>query len=469
MNSILSWPVKFFTRIIEPPRDKIDPEKQMFSNLDLKKLIIPLIIEQVLIMMVGMVGTMMVSHAGEAAMSGVSLSDMINGVFQYVFSALATGGTIVVSQYMGRKDMERGCRSAGQLVMITTLISLAFTAFILLGNRPLLGVLFGKTEADVMDAAVTYIIITSLSYPFMAAYNAFSALFRAMGHSKITMAVSLGMNIINIICNAVGVFVLEAGVVGVAVSAVISRIASAAVMFFMLKNEKYPISLRMGDLFSWSGEYLRRILAIAIPSGIESGLFQVCRVALTGIIATFGTVQIAANGVAVSIDNINAIINNGVGLAIPTVIGRCMGAGDHAQARYYTKKILLIAQFGTILLAAVMMVALPFILSLYELSDEARWYAGVLVKLHLLFTLLIGTASGGLPNALRAAGDVRFTMTVACLGLLIGRLFFSYIFAIVLDLQIIGMWLAMPTHWGFNAIGSYIRFRSGKWTQKKVI
>ena len=143
----------FFAKLIEPPRDRIPTERQMFSNLDLKKLIVPLIIEQVLVMMVGMVGTMMVSYAGEADMSGVSLSDMINNVFQYVFSALATGGTIVVSQYIGSGDMEKGRKSASQLVMITTLLSGLFLGAMLVGNRPLLSLLFGQIEADVMDAA----------------------------------------------------------------------------------------------------------------------------------------------------------------------------------------------------------------------------------------------------------------------------------------------------------------------------
>ncbi|MBQ1250029.1 MAG: MATE family efflux transporter, partial [Clostridia bacterium] len=201
----------FLAKLIEPPRDQIPAERQMFSNLDLKKLIVPLIFEQVLVMMVGMVGTMMVSYAGEADMSGVSLSDMINNVFQYVFSALATGGTIVVSQYIGSGDMEKGKRSASQLVMITTLLSTLFLGGILIGNRPLLSLLFGKIEADVMDAALIYLLITAFSYPFIAAYNAFAALFRAMGHSKINMKVSLLMNVINVACNAVGVFMLGGG------------------------------------------------------------------------------------------------------------------------------------------------------------------------------------------------------------------------------------------------------------------
>lgn len=456
-------------RLIEPRRERVPADRQMFSNIDLKQLILPLIVEQVLVMMVGMVGTVMVSHAGEAAMSGVSLSDMINNVFQYVFSALATGGTIVVSQYIGSGDLEKGRRSAGQLVMITTLLSLFFLGAVVIGDRALLGLLFGRVEAGVMEAARTYLRITAFSYPFMAAYNAQAALFRAMGQSKVNMRVSLGMNVVNVLCNALGVFVLEAGVVGVACSALIARASAACVLLVLLRDKKYAVSIGIRDVLGWDGAMLRRILAIAVPSGIESGLFQVCRVALTSIIATFGTAQIAANGVAVSIDNINTIVNSAVSLAIPAVVGRCVGAGDHDQAAYYTRKLLRIAQFGSTVLVAGVVTALPLVLRLYALSDEARWYAGVLVALHGLWTVLLGTSSGPLPTALRSAGDVRFTMTMACLGLVIGRVGGSYLFSIVLDLGVIGMWLAMPTHWIFNSLGGWLRFRSGKWREKRVI
>lgn len=460
---------RLFAKLIEPPKDKIPKERQMFSNQDLKTLIVPLIIEQVLVMLVGMADTMMVSHAGEAAISGVSLVDMINGVFLYVFNALATGGTIVVSQYMGSKDLKRGKKSASQLVMITVLLSFLFLFLMTIGNRTLLGILFGSIEADVMEAALTYLVITACSYPFMAAYSAFAALFRAMGNSKITMKISLGMNVINVVGNAIGVFVLEAGVTGVAVASLVSRIIAAAVMFVLLLDRERAISLNMRDIASWDSDLLKKILSIAIPSGIESGMFQICRVVLTSVIATFGTAQIAANGVAVSIDNINTIVNGAMSLAIPTVIGRCVGAGDYDQAAYYTKKMLLIAQFVSLIVNVTVFVSLPFVLKLYALSDEARWYAGVLVAIHTMWTILLGTSSGPLPSALRAAGDAKFTMTMAVLGLTIGRLFCSILFSVWLGMGIIGMWLAMGTHWAFNSVGGYFRFRSGKWKHKRIV
>lgn len=370
-ESVLAALATVLNRLVEP-RQGVPKERQLFSNRDLKALIIPLVIEQVLAMTVGMADTVMVSHAGEAAISGVSLVDMVNGVFLYVFNALGAGGAIIVSQYIGSRDLDQGRKSAGQLMMISVLLSSLFLAAVAFGNRGLLNLLFGQVSPQVMDAALTYLIITAFSYPFMAAYSACTALFRAMGLSSVTMKISLAMNILNVAGNAIGVFVLRAGVVGVAVASLVSRAAAALLMFLLLLDKKRPIFLRIQDMLRWNGRLLRRILGVAIPGGIESGLFQVCRVAMTSIIATFGAAQIAANGVALSIDNVNTIVNSAMGLALTTVIGQCVGAADYDQASYYIKKMLRMAQLGSMVVNFTVLISLPFALNLYALSPEDR-------------------------------------------------------------------------------------------------
>lgn len=461
--------MRIFAKLIEPRRDRVPIEGQLFSNDDLRSLIVPLIIEQILVMFVGVADTMMVSQAGMAAISGVSLVDMINGVFIYLFNALATGGTIVVSQYIGSRDLVQGRRSANQLITITALLSLAFFGIVMVGDRRLLRFLFGGIEEDIMTASATYLRITAYSYPFMALYSACAALFRSMGSSKVTMKVSLCMNVINVAGNAISVFVLDAGVTGIAVASLAARAAAAVAMLWMLSDRGKDICIEVRHILSWDGGLLKKILSIAIPSSVESATFQVTRVALTSLVAAFGTAQIAANGVAISIDNINTIVNSAVGMAMPTVIGRCVGALDYRQATYYTRKMLRIAQFGSLAINLTLFALLPWILSLYALSDEARWYAGVLVAIHTAWTILLGTSSGPLPSALRAAGDAKFTMIVAVAGLLIGRLFGSILFAVYFDMGIIGLWVAMGTHWVFNSAFGYMRFMNGKWKTKRIV
>ena len=198
----------------------------MFSNQALKKLIVPLLIEQLLSVLVGMADIMMVSSVEEAAVSGVALVDLINVLIINIFAALATGGAVVVAQLIGSKDQPRARKAANQLIYITALISLVIMVIILITNRGLLGLLFGKTEAQVMENAVTYFWISALSYPAIALYNAGAALFRSVGNSRISMAVSALMNVLNIIGNAVFVFGFHRGVDGVAASSLLSRSVS---------------------------------------------------------------------------------------------------------------------------------------------------------------------------------------------------------------------------------------------------
>lgn len=458
-----------WARLIEPKKQKVDTDKLLFQNAQLKALIIPLVIEQILNMTVGMADTAMVSHAGEVAVSGVSLVDMVNGVFLYLFSALATGGAVVVSQILGAGNERQGRRAAGQLLSAAGAFGLLLMAAVLLGNRGLLGLLFGQVEEGIMRAALTYLVITSFSLPFIAVYNGAAALFRSMGNSRVTMLVSLLMNGINLVGNAIAVFGLHAGVAGVAIASVLSRIAAAAILLVLLTDRKRLISVQIRDVFSFDGLLLKKILGIAIPNGVESGLFQICRVTMTSIIATFGTAQIAANGVACSIDNINTIINSAMTLAIPTVIGRCVGAGDYDQADYYIRKMLRIAAVYSAILCTGVIVCLPVIMMAYRLSEEAVRYVYILVTFHSLLTIIMGWPSGPFPAALRAAGDVRWAMYVSIFGLLVGRLFFSYVFAIWMDFQIVGMWMAMATHWSINAAGAYIHYKNGKWKNFRVV
>ncbi len=459
----------FWAKIIEPKKQNVDHSKLMFTNQQLKALLVPLIFEQILNMMVGMVDTAMVSHAGELAVSGVSLVDMLNGVFIYLFGALATGGAVVVSQLLGHGDEALVKRASSQLISASAVFGIALMAAILMGNRSLLRLLYGQVEEGVMEAALTYLVITVFSLPFIAVYNAAAALFRSMGNSKITMIVSILMNGINIVGNAIGIFVLHADVVGVALASVISRIVAAIVLLALLADRRRKISVRLKDIFSFDGKLLKKILGIAIPNGVESGLFQICRVTMTSIIATFGTAQIAANGVACSIDNINTIINSAATLAIPVVIGRCVGANDYDQADYYLRKMLRIAAVFSAILCTCLMVSMPLIMKAYRLSDEAVRYVYILVFFHALLTIVMGWPSGPFPAALRAAGDVRFPMYVSIVGLTFGRVFFSYVFAVWMGFEIVGMWMAMATHWSINALGAYIHYRNGKWKTFRVV
>lgn len=365
-------------RITEPVRG-IPDDRKIFSDHDLKVLILPLFLEQLLEVLVGVSDTFMVSYAGEAAVSGVSLVNMFNTVFIFLFSALAAGGAVVVSQYIGSRDSRNGGLSAGQLVMISAVFSASAMIFSLALKRQLLRLLFGEVEQDVMEACVTYLQISAYSYPAIAVYNAGAAIYRSMGKTNVTMNISLAANGINIAGNAIGVFVLHAGVAGVAYPSLIARTFSALVILVLCFRRKDSadagqrlwIRLEWKNIFHWDGDMVKRILGIAVPNGVENGLFQLTKVALSSITALFGTVQIAANGVAQSFWSVAALMGTSMGLAFVTVIGQCMGAGDAEAADYYMRKLLRITFAASILWNGLIMLAAPLVLRGYALSEEA--------------------------------------------------------------------------------------------------
>lgn len=441
----------------------------MFTNSDLKKLIIPLVIEQILVMTVGMADTMMVSHAGETAMSGVALVDMIDYLIITIFAALAAGGAVIVSQYLGAKQADDAKTTSEQLILLSFLLSVLVMAVCLVFHNGILKLLFGKIERDVMSACVKYFVITSFSFPFLGVYNACAALFRSMGETKVTMYVSALMNVINITGNAIGIFALKAGVAGVAVPTFISRAVAAVIMLILLLVKKYEIRPKLKTMLRLNKRSAANILRIAIPNGLENGFFALGRVLVTGVVSMFGTAQIAANGTANSIDQVAVMVVNAINLAMITVVGKCIGAGEVEQSKRYTKKLMKISYISTAALGILIIAALPLILRLYELSAEAYRYSIILISMHNILAMLLHPTSFNLANSLRAAGDVRFTMIVGICSMLIFRLGSALLFGEVFELGVIGVWIAMGMDWMVRSVAFTIRYRSGKWKQMRVI
>lgn len=434
----------------------------MFTKESLRKLILPLIFEQILAVTVGMFDVAMVSSVGEAAISGVSLVDMINNLINAIFAALATGGAVVTAQYIGAKREGEACKSAKQILLIAASISMTVMAICLIAKRPILSALFGKIEANVMENALIYFKITAMSFPFLAVYNACAALFRSMGNSKLPMKVSILMNLINISGNAICIFYLKLGVAGVAIPSLVSRAVAAVIMFCLLCNKKNQIHLE-GKSIRPDFRMIKRILYIGIPSGVESGIFQFGRIIVVSIIAGFGTVQIAANGVANTIDSMGCIAGQALSLAIITIVGQCVGAHDEKQVKFYTKKLLKITYMITAVVNTCILVSLPLILKLFSLSPETEKLAYLLIFIHNGMAILLWPASFTLPNALRACNDVRFAMCLSIFSMFIFRILFSYVLGVWLGLGAIGVWLAMVMDWIFRASLFVWRFVSGKW------
>lgn len=440
-------------------------ENRLFSKKDLRKLIIPLILEQTLAITVGMADTMMISSAGEAAVSGVSLVDMFNNLIISVLAALATGGAVVTSQCIGAGRREEACRSARQLVFTEAAITIGISVLVLLFHRQILGLFFGQIEADVMQNAIIYLIISVFSFPLLAVYDSCAALYRSMGNAQITLKISLLMNVINVVGNAIGVYVLKLGVAGVAIPSLVSRGVAGVVLFTLLHNPDNLVFLTRGK-FKVDATIVKRILFIGIPSGIENGIFQLGRVLVVSIIAAFGTSQIAANGVANSLDSMGCIVGQAMSLAMITLIGRCVGAGEEGQVRYYTKKLLGETYFYTAVINSIILLLLPWILQIYGLGEETTRLSYILVMIHDGMAIFLWPASFVLPNMLRACNDVKYTMVVSIFSMITFRIGFSYVFGVHMGWMAVGVWAAMVIDWVFRVLCFVGRYLAGTWRKK---
>ena len=440
-----------------------------YSNKALKMLILPLIVEQILVMLVGMADTMMISYAGEAAISGVALVDMVNNLIITILSAVATGGAVIIAQYLGSKDKKNASYAASQLLTITVIISTVIMVICLLLHRMILKFLFGSIENNVMEAAITYFWVSALSFPFLGIYNTSAALFRSMGKTKTTMYVSLLMNVINVVGNSIGIFLFHAGVIGVAIPTLISRAVASFIMVYLAFDMKNEVHICLKEILSWNKSMIRRILHIAVPNGIENGLFMLGKVLVTSIVSLFGTTQIAANGVANSVDYIVIIVVNAINMSIVTIVGQCVGARDYEQTRYYIKKLMIISYVATGILNIVVLIFLRAILGFFTLSQETYHLSVLLIIMHNVLALLLHPTSFILSNGLRAAGDVRFTMYVGIGSMIVFRLGSAVLFGIIFNMGVVGVWIAMGTDWLFRSIAFTIRFRSGKWKEYRAI
>ncbi|MBQ8525879.1 MAG: MATE family efflux transporter [Clostridia bacterium] len=437
-----------------------------FSRKDLANIIVPLIIEQTLAVTIGMADSVMVSSAGEAAISGVSLVDTVNLLLVYLFSALSAGGAVIISQFVGKDDKYLALKAAKQLVWVVFLTAMAITVVAVAFRKPLLSLIFGSIEKDVMDNALIYFLFTALSYPFLGVYNACAAIFRSMGNSKTSMYSSVVMNLINIGGNAILIMGFGMGAAGAAIATLFSRVIGAGIMLLLLHNKNNIIYLE--KMFDYKPDIgiIKNVCAIGIPNGLESGMFQFGKVLTQSVISTFGTVQIAANAVGNTLASFQYTPGIAIGLAMVTIVGQCVGAGEKKQAKYYTAILLGIAFAMLFVVSAVLCIFADPIIGFFGLSAESSAVAKQLIFSHSLFACLMHPFAFAIANSFRAASDVKYPLIMSTFSMWVFRVGFSYLLGIYFNLGVLGVWLAMYCDWIFRGTLNIIRFVRGTWLTK---
>ncbi len=441
----------------------------MFTNKDLRRMIFPLFVDQLLLLLVTFLSNLMIAQAGANILSGVSLVDMTNTVLFFIFIALASGGSVVISQYLGNKNKELAEHSAAQLYSFNIVISLTISIILIIFNKPFINLLFGQAELEVINTASLYFFLSAFSYPFYSLYQSGNAIFRSIGNTKIPMISSIIMNFITFFGNALSIYVFHAGVFGFGISAILGRsIASLLVLYLSLKSNNH-FNIEIKHMFEFHKEIIQKIVKIAIPNSVENGALTFGKLILASVIAGFGTSQIAANGIANSIIPISISFSLATNLIIVTVVDQCVGANEYEQARFYIKKLLKWMWIVNAFLIIILTASAPLILKLYNLSEEISSITLNLIYIHNGFALFVWPIPFGLPNALRAAGDSKFTMNVSVFAMIVFRIGFTFILSFIFGLEVYGIWIAMLMDWFIRIILYGNRYLSNKWTKYRLI
>ncbi len=448
---------------------KVDRSGYLFDNKALVTLIIPLIIEQLLAVLVGMADSIMIASVGEAAVSGVSLVDQVMVLLINIFAALATGGAVVAGQYLGHRRKEAACESATQLVWFITICAVFITALVYAGKNLILHGVFGQIEPDVMRHANIYLMLVTLAIPFMALYNAGAAVFRAMGNSKVSMQISILMNVINVTGNAILIYGFHRGTEGVAIPTLVSRIVAAVIIIILLCDEKQTLHIKRTWRYRVDWSHVKKILSVGVPNGLENSMFQLGKILVLSLVSTFGTYAIAANAVGNSIALFQILPGMAINLAVTTVIARCVGAGDYEQVKYYNKKLLIITHIGTAVMAFSVFSILPLILKAYHLSDATAEATRQIIFFHGISAVVIWPLSFTLPSTFRASGDARACMLISMASMWLFRIVFSYVLGEYMGMGVFGVWVAMVIDWVFRALCFGVRYYTGGWKKQALV
>lgn len=441
----------------------------LFTNRQLVALMWPLLLEQFLAITVGLADSLMVATVGDAAISAVSLVDSISNLMIYIFSAMATGGAAVAGQYIGQRQKEDACHAGQQLIALLAAVSVFFVALLYLFRAQVLTVMFGHIEPDVMAATNTYYLYVMASIPGIALYNGGAALWRTMGRSDISLKVSLLMNGINVAGNAILIFGLGFDVAGVAIPTLVSRTVAAVVIVWLLFNEKLELHLSDIRAFRFEKRVMRNIFRIAIPSGVENGMFHFGRLILFSLISTFGTASITANAIGNTMGNFHVFAGQAICMGLTTVVSQCVGAGAYDRARYYMKKLTVATYAVMAFINITLILCIPLILRVYDVAPEAAVLAREVMLIHGGSAILLWLPSFMIPYFLRAAGDATYTMVVSMLTMWLVRVLGAYVIGRYLGYGVVGVWFAHAIlDWATRSVIFYARYCSGKWERMAI-
>lgn len=441
---------------------------KLFSNRQLKNIYIPILIEILLTVSVGVADTMMVAQAGETAVSGVSCFNTIQNFLIALFSAFATGGSVVVGQMLGMGNKERAKNAVKDLIYLTVIASVSFSILFFVFKEPILRAIYGESEEAVIQAALDYATPILISLFFLASQSSLNAILRVQGKTKTTMWTSIAANIINVIGNAAFILVFNMGAMGVGIATLISRIVSFLILFVASTNKTLDAPLEKLLEIKHEGNMMGTIFSIALPSGLENSIFQLGKIVMIATIAQCGTASMAAFSVLDNIGTFANITGQAAGQTMMVVGGFAAGAGRFDESRRMAKIFLSVAYISMALIAVFIVIFLKPIISIYSFSPETSSLSYRIMIEYMVWSTIVWPASFTIPNILKSSGDVKYTMVVAISSMWIFRVFLARVLGIYMGFGIVGVMWGMYIDWVVRSIAFFIRYKSGKWTEKRI-
>ena len=444
-------------------------EQRFFSNADLARLFLPIAVEQFLEYSLGLANSLMAASVSESAVSAVSLVEFVMALFISIFTAIATGGSVVASQYLGNKQSGNARNTANQLVWFSFIFAIFVAVAITLLKDIILDKVFGDIGAMVRSDASHYLVFSAISAPFLAVYAAAAAIFRTMSNAKLPMYIMGAANLLNVLLTAISIYTFHTGVLGIAISTLISRAIACFVIVYLLLDIKLKLHIRKSLIYKFDYEIIKKILNIGVPYGFENSMFYLGRIIVLSLVSLFGTASIAANAVGGTIAMFQVLPGMAIGTGLSVVVARCIGANDLLQAKFYVKKSIISIYVVQIFSTAAVLLLLDPLLSIYNLSREAINLTRQIVWYHGIAMCLIWPLAYTYPTVFRAAGDAKYPMIVNLACMFACRIVLAYVFALSFDLGMIGTWFAMFADWAVKAVLFVRRYVKGTWMKFKAI
>ncbi|AVK46558.1 MATE family efflux transporter [Clostridium sp. MF28] len=445
----------------------------MLIRKDVLKLAIPIMIEQTFVMLLGTCNTMMAGHIGEQAVSAIGMVDSINNMFISFFAALSVGATVVVAQQIGRNKPKKANETAKQAIVSGILVSLIITLLLWIFRIKLINVLYGSAEELVKIDAKLYLEFTLLTYPFIAIEQIANGILRGCGDTKTPMQITIFMNLINIALGYTLIFGINAlnipsfGIAGAAVAIAIARLIGTLIIMLVLFRGSKIIKLKNIFPFKFDMEIQKNIFNIGIPAGMEQVIFNAGKLIVQMFIVTMGTASIAANAISSSIAIMINVPGNSLCLAATTFVGQYVGRNDIKGAK---STLIYLTKFGTICLVSLGLIFIPiskWLASLYTNVPEVINISATLTRSNSIALIAWGI-SFILSSGLKGAGDTRYTMLTAFIGMWIFRIFAGYILGIVLGIGVLGIWIAMYIDWIVRGLMYCFRLRGNNWLKHRI-